>query len=113
MSAPAADRVVRLGGAVRAELLRRQVRFDAKPLRAHVTLARVRDGASDDEARAIAAAVTAARLDGLAFRADEVQVVESTLSSRVPPGGSRVPPGGSKAPLYSSRARIPLAGPSR
>lgn len=95
----AAPSIERLGGAVRTELGRRRVPFDAKPLRAHVTLARVRDSASADEAEAIDAAVRAARVDGLAFRAGDLHVMESRLSP--------------KGPLYSSRARFPLAGPMR
>lgn len=93
----AADAVVRLGASVRAELLRRLVRFDPKPLRAHVTLGRVRDGVGEPDARAIAAAVSAARIDAdLAFRAASVHVMESTLSP--------------KGPLYSSRGEVPLTG---
>lgn len=98
MGPAAADAVIRLGASVRAELLRHRVQFDAKPLRAHVTLARVRDGTSTDEARVVAAAVNAARLPhALTFRAASVHVMESVLSS--------------KGPRYSSRGEIPLAGP--
>lgn len=93
-------RVEGLGTVVRAELERRQLPFDRRALRAHVTLARVRDRASAADMGAIADAVAAARVPaGLAFRADAVHVMESRLSA--------------KGPLYSSRARIPLAGPSR
>lgn len=95
----AAEAIERLGAAVRAELGRRRIPVDAKPLRAHITLARVRDGATADEARAIDAAVKAARTGTLAFRAEDVHVMESRL--------------GPKGPRYSSRARIPLAGRPR
>lgn len=95
----AGEAIERLGGAVRAELARRRVPFDGKPLRTHVTLARVRDSASADQAEAIDAAVKAARVDGLAFRAEDVHVMESRLTP--------------KGPLYSTRARVPLAGPMR
>ncbi len=96
----AAARIERLGAAVRAELGRRRLPFDPRPLWAHVTLARVRDEASADDARSIVAAVEAARVpEGLEFAAGAVHVMESRLSS--------------KGPLYSSRARIPLTGPAR
>ena len=91
----AAAEIERLGGLVRAELKRQRVRFDPKPLRSHVTLARVRDDATVDETRAIAAAMAATRVpEGLAFAADAVHVMESVLSPR--------------GPRYSSRARVPL-----
>lgn len=97
-SPKAADAIVRLGASVRAELLRHQVPFDPKPLRAHVTLARIRDRSGDDEARAIVAAVNAARVPrDLSFVASAVHVMESRLSR--------------EGPLYSSRAELPLTGP--
>jgi 2'-5' RNA ligase len=90
-----ASAIVELGAAVRAGLVRREIPFDAKALRPHVTLARVRDGASREEERAIAAAVAAIRVEEPpAFRADAVHVVESTL--------------GAKGPRYASRAKIAL-----
>lgn len=93
-----ADAIVRLGASVRAELLRHLVQFDPKPLRAHVTVGRVRDDVSEPDARSIAAAVTAARLErGFAFRAASIHVMESKLSA--------------KGPLYSSRGEVPLGGP--
>ncbi len=98
-SARTADAIVRVGASVRAELLRHRVRFDPKPLRAHVTLARVRDDAGDDDARAIAAALAGARVDGLSFTASSLHVMESKLTT--------------KGPLYSSRREVPLAGPPR
>ena len=48
----AAAAIVRIGASVRAELLRHRVPFDPKPLRAHVTIARVREEASAEDARA-------------------------------------------------------------
>lgn len=106
-SARTAEAIVRLGASVRAELLRHRVQFDPKPLRAHVTLARVRDDAGDADARAISSAVTRARVDGdLAFTAASLHVMESKLSGTGPPGRT-------KGPLYSSRGEVPLAGPPR
>lgn len=94
---PAAERIERLGGEVRQALARDRVPFDPKPLRPHVTLARVRDGASERELSEIAAAVARARLPaGLAAAADAVHLMESVLSR----GG----------PRYSSRARSALTG---
>jgi len=102
---PAADAIVRLGASVRAELLRHDVRFDPKPLRAHVTIGRVRDGISEPDARGVAAAVAAARFQrDLAFRVTSVHVMESKLSSAGALGSTR-------GPLYSSRAEVPLLGP--
>lgn len=93
-AARAADAIVRLGASVRAELLRHRVPFDPKPLRAHVTIGRVRDDVGETDARAIAAAVTAARIRDLSFRASSVHVMESKLA----PAG----------PLYASRGEVPL-----
>jgi 2'-5' RNA ligase len=96
-AAGSAERIEGVGDRVRSELARRGLPFDPKPLRAHVTLARMREGATAEEARAVAAAVAAARVPaGLGSIADEVHVVESTLSPR--------------GPRYSSRARVPLQG---
>lgn len=94
---PAAERIEHLGVGVRATLAREGVPFDPKPLRPHVTLARVRDGATERELSRVAAAVAAARLPvGLAATADAVHLMESVLSR----GG----------PRYSSRARSALTG---
>lgn len=95
----AADQIVRCGAAVRAELLRHGLQFDPKPLRAHVTLARVRDGASGEEAAAVETALAAARLPELRFRAAALHVMESTLGR----GGAR----------YRSRGEAALVGPAR
>jgi RNA 2',3'-cyclic 3'-phosphodiesterase len=96
VDARAADAVVRTGAAVRAELLRHGVPFDPKPLRAHITLARVREGAGAEDARAVAAALAAARIPALRFRAAAIHVMESAL--------------GRGGPRYTSRAAVPLVG---
>jgi len=89
-----AQAVVALGERVRAELGRREIAFDPKPLRAHVTLGRVKEDVSLVEARAIAAGVEAMRVPHLRFRADAVVVFESVLSPR--------------GPRYTARSSAPL-----
>lgn len=79
-----APAVLALGERVRAELARRDITFDRKPLRAHVTLARAREGVALVDARAIAAAVEAMRIPHLRFRADSAVLFESVLSPRGP-----------------------------
>ncbi len=79
-----APAVLALGERVRAELASRDVTFDRKPLRAHVTLARAREDVTLVDARAIAAAVEAMRMPHLRFRADSAVVFESVLSPRGP-----------------------------
>ena len=79
-----APSVLAIGERVRAELAQREVRFDAKPLRAHVTIGRAREDVSLVDARAIAAGVEAMRVPHLRFRADAVVVFESVLSPRGP-----------------------------
>jgi 2'-5' RNA ligase len=79
-----APAVLSLGDRVRAELARRDIAFDRKPLRAHVTLARAREDVSTVDARAIAAAAEAMRIPHLRFRTDAVIVFESVLSPRGP-----------------------------
>lgn len=79
-----APALLALGDRVRAELARREIAFDRKPLRAHVTLARAREDVSTGDARAIAAAAEAMRLPHLRFRADAAVVFESILSQRGP-----------------------------
>jgi 2'-5' RNA ligase len=94
--APAATTTLaRLGAALRSELERRELPFDAKPLQPHVTLARVREGAGRAEIEALEGALRAARLDA-SFDADALHVMESTLSQR--------------GPRYSSRAEVRLHG---
>ena len=79
-----APNLMALGERVRAELGRRTIGFDNKPLRAHVTIGRVREDVDVVDARAIAASVEAMRLPHLRFRADSVVVFESRLSPRGP-----------------------------
>ena len=83
-----------LGEHVRAELGQRTIPFDKKPMRAHVTIGRVREDVDLVDARAIAAAAEAMRLPHLRFRADGVVVFESRLSPR--------------GPKYTPRAVVPL-----
>ena len=89
-----AQAVVALGERVRDELGRREIAFDGKPLRAHVTLGRAKEDVSLVEARAIAAGVEAMRVPHLRFRADAVVVFESVLSPR--------------GPRYTARSSAPL-----
>ena len=89
-----APNLMALGERVRAELGRRTIGFDNKPLRAHVTIGRVREDVDVVDARAIAASVEAMRLPHLRFRADSVVVFESRLSPR--------------GPKYTPRATISL-----
>lgn len=79
-----AQAVLALGDKVRAELGRRELTFDRKPLRAHVSFGRIREDVTLVEARSIAAAVEAMRIPHLRFRADAVVVFESVLSPRGP-----------------------------
>ena len=89
-----APTVLALGERLRAELRRREITFDKKPLRAHITLGRVREDVTLVDARAIAAGVEAMRIPHLRFRADALVVFESVLSPR----GAR----------YTPRASAPL-----
>lgn len=94
-TADAVARIERLGGLVRDELTRRSVGFDPKPLVSHVTLARVREEATAEQARAVAEAMASARVpEGLALVADAVHVMRSVL--------------GRQGPRYSSLARVAL-----
>jgi 2'-5' RNA ligase len=89
-----APNLLALGERFRAELARREIAFDKKPLRAHVTLGRVREDISLVDARSIAAGIEAMRIPHLRFRADAVTVFESVLSPR--------------GPRYTPRSRAPL-----
>ena len=92
---PAAARTVELGGVVRASLETAGLPFDPKPLQPHITLARIRDDASVEQARAVASAVAAARVpEGLAFEVDGIDVMSSVLTR--------------SGPRYSLVARAPL-----
>jgi 2'-5' RNA ligase len=79
---------------VRRVLGSREIRFDDKPFRAHVTLARVKETADRATARAVAAASERVRLPPLRFDVEQIVVFESVLS----PKGAR----------YTSRAVVPL-----
>ncbi len=89
-----APAMLALGERIRAELATREIRFDRKPLRAHVTIARAREDVSTVDARAIAAAAEAMRIPHLRFRADVAVVFESVLSPR--------------GPRYTPRSSAPL-----
>lgn len=89
-----APALLALGDSLRAELARRELAFDNKPLRAHLTVGRVREDVSLVDARAVAAGIEAMRLPHLRFRADALVVFESKLSPR--------------GPRYTPRARAPL-----
>jgi RNA 2',3'-cyclic 3'-phosphodiesterase len=89
-----APAVLALGERLRAELGRRAIAFDPKPLRAHVSLGRVREDVALTDARAIAAAAEAMRIPHLRFRADGIVVFESVLSPR--------------GPRYTARSIAPL-----
>jgi 2'-5' RNA ligase len=89
-----ASELITLAERLRQGLAARELPFDAKPFRAHVTLGRVREDADRPSERAIASAVDGARLDPLRFRAERVVVFESVLSP--------------KGPRYTSRAAVPL-----
>jgi RNA 2',3'-cyclic 3'-phosphodiesterase len=77
-----APAVLALGERILRELQRLTIPFDAKPLRAHVTLGRMREDADLADARAVAAATAAMRVPHLRFRIDGVTVFESVLSPR-------------------------------
>ncbi len=91
-----AGEVERLGARLRAELDRRAIAYDPKPMRPHLTLARAREGSTLVEARAIAAAVERIRVPRLVFDVSEVRVIESVLSP--------------KGPRYTPRASAKLVG---
>jgi len=94
--ADGADPLGRLAVAVRSELERAEIAFDAKPFVAHLTLARIRGEAGLAERRAVAAALVRLRPPDLRFRADRLEIVQSVLSS--------------KGPRYSSLRVVPLEG---
>jgi len=83
-----------LAAAVRRELGARELPFDDKPFRAHVTLARVRDDVDRPEARDIASAAAKLTFAPLRWTAREVIPFESVLSP--------------KGPKYTARATVRL-----
>lgn len=96
-TAEGAEAILELGGRVREELERRRLPYDPKPLRPHVTLARVREDVGPDEGRRISVATASLPVPaGLGFEATAVDVMESVL--------------GPRGPRYSFRARLPLGG---
>ena len=89
-----ADSVGAIGRDVRAALAARAVAFDDKPLRTHVTLARVRQAAAPDDLRAIAGLLDAPRIAPLDVEMREVVVYESVI--------------GRAGPRYTRRAAVAL-----
>jgi 2'-5' RNA ligase len=85
---------VRLGEEVREALASRHVEFDDKPLQAHVTLARVRDGADRAELGATLTAALRTNVTPLAATASEIVVMESVI--------------GAQGPRYTRRAAVAL-----
>jgi 2'-5' RNA ligase len=83
-----------LAVAVRRALASREITFDAKPFRPHVTLGRLKESADRATARVVVAASERVRLPPLRFDVNELVVFESVLS----PKGAR----------YTSRAAVPL-----
>lgn len=69
---------------------------DDRPFRAHLTLARVRDGASPDERRRVGALVRSLPIDSVAFDVSTVVLMRSRLGR----DGAR----------YTALARFPRAG---
>jgi 2'-5' RNA ligase len=90
-----ADESSALAVGVRGALAKRSIAFDEKAFLPHVTLGRVRETATRDEAQAIGRAIEAARVTPLRFHIDAVHVIESHVSS--------------KGPRYTSRAAVPLS----
>ena len=89
-----AAELIRLADGVRRSLTERAVSFDAKPFRAHVTLARVGDRAERDTARALVAAIARGRTPSLDFHVGEVAAFESVVTP--------------KGPRYTRRATVSL-----
>ena len=78
------ESVRELGERVAQGLRERAVRFDDRPLAAHLTLARVREDATLAEARTVAAAVETLAVPRLLTEVEEITVFESVLSPRGP-----------------------------
>jgi 2'-5' RNA ligase len=79
-----ADGLIRLGQRVRESLRDREVPFDDKPFRPHVTLARVKRDVAPAAFAELMAALGAIAAPSLGFRVDAVHVVESKLSPKGP-----------------------------
>jgi 2'-5' RNA ligase len=81
----AEERILTLGGVVRDALAEASIPFDIKPLRPHITLARVREDVAVQDARAIGSSVARAKVpEGLRFRAGTVNVMQSVLTPKGP-----------------------------
>jgi len=89
-----ADGLILLGQRVRSALRQRDVPFDDKPFRPHVTLARVKRDVERVAFAKLMAALGAVEAPSLRFRAESVHLVESRLSPR--------------GPRYSSIQAVPL-----
>lgn len=83
-AAQGADQIRGVGARVRVELEARGLAFDAKPLQAHVTIARVREGADALDARTINETVRKLDVPPMPFRADHIVLFESVLSPKGP-----------------------------
>lgn len=81
-TARGAAELVELAARLRAELAARDLPFDGKPFRPHVTLARLSPGASPDDALSIERALQAITVPRLDFLADRIQLVESVRSRK-------------------------------
>lgn len=92
-----APEVEALGSSLRGELERRGIAFDARPLRPHITLARLSEAASAQDARAFGEALRGARVPELRFEVAALEVMRSVLSRA--------------GPRYSSEASLPLGPP--
>lgn len=79
-----AEEIVAVGERVRAALKARALEFDEKPLRTHVTLARVRDDSDADDRRGVAAIVRGIHFAPLRFLVDSIVLFESVLSPKGP-----------------------------
>ncbi|OLC19079.1 MAG: 2'-5' RNA ligase [Chloroflexi bacterium 13_1_40CM_68_21] len=88
--------VERLGEGVSRALRENALEFEDGPLSPHLTLARVRDEATAEEARTVAATIEKLEVPNLSVDVREIAVVQSVLSS--------------KGPRYTARARAPLGG---
>jgi 2'-5' RNA ligase len=76
------ESVVRLGAGVSAALRARALSFDDRPLSPHLTLARVREDASSQDARAVGAAIEGLDVPRLVVEVREIAVMRSVLSPK-------------------------------
>lgn len=83
-----------LASAVRDALTARKLPFDEKPFQPHITLARIREGADRDDARAVFTALARARFAPMRFAVNGLLLLESDLTP--------------KGPRYTPRAAVPL-----